>query len=99
MWGFPAHVLELDDGRLLCTYGYRRKPYGVRGTLSHDGGRTWDIANEIVIRDDGGTSDLGYPFSIQLPDGRVLVAYYFNQERPGDLDSTTRYIAGTFLKF
>jgi sialidase-1 len=98
MWGFPAHVLELQDGRLLCAYGYRRKPYGVRATLSLDGGKTWDIGNEIVIRDDGGTSDLGYPFSIQLPGGEVLIAYYFNREKPGDPESNTRYIAGTFLK-
>lgn len=97
MWGFPAHVLELSDGRLLCAYGYRRPPFGVRATLSHDGGETWDIANEIVVRDDGGTSDLGYPVSIELPDGRVLMAYYFNQETPDDPESITRYIAGTFL--
>lgn len=98
MWGFPAHLLELRDGRVLCAYGYRQKPYGVRATLSRDGGRTWDVANEIVVRADGGTSDLGYPFSVQLPDDTVLMAYYFNQERPGDPDSSTRYIAGTRLR-
>jgi hypothetical protein len=97
IWGFPSHVLELRDGRLLCTYGYRRAPYGVRAVLSLDGGQTWDMANEIVIRDDGGASDLGYPVSIELPGGRVLVAYYFNQEKLGDPDSETRYIAGSFL--
>jgi len=98
MWGFPAHLLELRDGRVLCAYGYRQKPYGIRATLSRDGGRTWDVANEIVVRDDGGTSDLGYPFSVQLPDGTVLMAYYFNQERPGEPASSTRYIAGTRLR-
>lgn len=98
MWGFPAHVLELSDGRLLCTYGYRREPYGIRATLSHDGGRSWDIANEIVVRDDGGTYDLGYPVSIELSDGRVLIAYYFIGEGEVDVKNATRYIAGTFLK-
>jgi len=98
LWGFPAHLLELRDGRVLCAYGYRQKPYGVRATLSHDGGRTWDAAREIVVRDDGGNSDLGYPFSVQLPDGTVLMAYYFNQERPGDLASSPRYVAGTRLR-
>ena len=39
MWGFPAHLLELRDGRILCTYGYRRKPYGVRASISKDGAR------------------------------------------------------------
>ncbi len=98
MWGFPAHILELRDGRLLCSYGYRRAPYGVRAVLSSDRGETWDFAHELIVRDDGGSSDLGYPVSIQLADGTVLMAYYFNQQKPGDLDSKTRYIAGTFLK-
>jgi hypothetical protein len=98
MWGFPAHLLELRDGRVLCAYGYRQPPFGVRATLSRDGGRTWDVAGEIVVRDDGGSSDLGYPVSVQLSDGTVLMAYYFNQERPGEPESTTRYIAGTRLR-
>ena len=98
IFGFPAHLLELADGRLLCAYGYRVPPFGVRATLSHDAGHTWDVAREIVVRDDGGTSDLGYPVSVQLADGRVLMAYYFNQEQPGVPDSTPRYIAGTFLR-
>jgi len=98
LWGFPAHLLELRDGRVLCAYGYRQKPYGVRATLSRDGGRTWDVAGEIVVRDDGGSVDLGYPVSVQLPDDTVLMAYYFNQEKPGVPESTTRYIAGTRLR-
>lgn len=80
MWGWPAHVLELADGRLFCSYGYRREPFGVRATLSHDGGRTWDHANEMVLRDDGGVQDLGYPTAVQLPDGRIFVTYYINHE-------------------
>lgn len=98
LWGFPAHLLELRDGRVLCAYGYRQKPYGVRATLSRDGGRTWDASGEIIVRDDGGSVDLGYPVSVQLADGRVLMAYYFNQLKPGDPESTIRYIAGTFLQ-
>ena len=42
MWGCPPHLLALGDGRLLCTYGYRRAPFGVRACLSHDGGETWE---------------------------------------------------------
>src|SRR5437762_1621151 len=30
MWGCPPHVLALGDGRLLCVYGHRRPPYGIR---------------------------------------------------------------------
>ena len=98
MWGWPAHLLELKDGRILCTYGYRREPYGVRASLSGDGGKTWDVEKEIVLRDDGGSGDLGYPSSVELPDGRVLTIYWFNQEKPGDPESEVRYIAGTFYR-
>jgi len=78
IWGRPAHLLQLRSGRILCTYGYRREPFGVRAVLSEDEGETWDMDNEIVIRDDGVTSDLGYPASIQLDDDQVLTVYYFN---------------------
>lgn len=98
MWGFPAHLLELKDGRILCTYGYRRPPYGLRACISADGGKSWNIQNEIILRDDGGTRDLGYPSSVQFPDGRVLTTYWFNQEKPGDPKSETRFIAGTFYR-
>ena len=64
------------------TYGYRRPPLGVRACLSSDCGKTWDLANEIVLRLDGGTlpeqnrkvadADLGYPTSVQLADGSNL---------------------------
>ena len=44
---------------------------------------------EIVIRDDGIHSDLGYPASVQLRDGRVLTVYYFHGE------DGIRYIGGS----
>lgn len=80
MWGHPAHVMSLADGRLLCTYGYRRPPFGVRACLSEDNGRTWDIGHEIILRDDGTSRDVGYPTSVQLPDGTILTAYYIHGE-------------------
>ena len=85
--GWPAHLLKLRDGRILCAYGRRVEAGGVRAVLSEDGGLTWDLDNEVVLRDDGGydsslrggygwRSDVGYPVSTQLSDGRVLTAYY-----------------------
>lgn len=52
IWGYPAELIKLHDGRILMIYGYRRKPYGVRGCLSPDG-VTWDVANEFVITEGG----------------------------------------------
>lgn len=88
IWGYPPHLLKLRDGRVLCSFGYRREPMGVRAVLSHDGGVTWDMDNVIVLRDDGGApsqfrpdvtnggSDVGYPISTQLSDGSILTVYY-----------------------
>jgi sialidase-1 len=78
MWGHPAHVLTLSDGRLLCTYGYRREPFGVRACVSTDCGQTWDMEHEYVLRTDGVNVDVGYPSSAQLADGTVLTVYYIN---------------------
>ena len=36
---------------------------------------TWDTDNTYVLRDDG-VGDLGYPGSVQLPDGSILTVYY-----------------------
>ena len=82
--GKPPHLLRLADGRLLVTYGYRHEPYGERACLSHDGGRTWDYAHELILRDDAPTGDLGYPATTQLDDGTLLTVYY-QQERAGEM--------------
>ncbi len=78
--GFPQHLTQLADGRILATYGYRYYPLGIRGCFSRDGGLTWDVANEVVIRDRGIHEDLGYPVSVQLADGRIASAYYYNSK-------------------
>lgn len=89
MWGHPPSVNLLKDGRLLCCYGYRREPYGVRACLSHDGGITWNMDKEIVLRDDGDSGDVGYPSTVQLDDGSLYTVYYLHGE------DAIRHIAGT----
>jgi len=76
MWGGPPYVLDLEDGRLLCLYGHRRHPYGIRGCISADGGQTWDIDREIIIRPDLPNRNLGYPSAVLQAPGRVFAAYY-----------------------
>jgi hypothetical protein len=89
--GNPAAMIALADGRLCCAYGVRNAPYGIRARLSEDGGSTW--GREIILRADGGCWDLGYPRSVQRPDGLVVTAYYFNEHQ-----SSERYIAATIWK-
>lgn len=76
IWGFPPQLLTLRDGRLLCSVGVRREPFGVRAVISADGGRSWDVAHPAVLRADGETRDLGYPVSVQLDDASIFTVYY-----------------------
>lgn len=75
LWGFPPHLLQLSDGRILCSYGYRRTPFGQRACISEDG-ITWKLEDEVVLRDDAVNKDLGYPVSIELEPGHILTVYY-----------------------
>ncbi len=86
--GNPPDLLKLHDGRLLLVYGYRSPPYSIRARLSADDGATW--SEEIFLRDDGGYWDLGYPRSVQRPDGRIVTVYYITDGKESE-----RYIAAT----
>jgi hypothetical protein len=90
--GHPLHSLRLPNARVLLVYGYRHKPYGVRARVLDAECTNFASAPEFVIRDDGGTTDLGYPWSVQLDGRRVLVVYYFNR------DGGPRHIAGSVLE-
>ena len=82
MIGHPADLIQLADGRILCTYGVRpgthADPGGIRATFSNDNGETWQIEKEVQIRNDFLNHDIGYPESLQMADGRIFTVYYFN---------------------
>lgn len=108
IWGHPPHLLRLESGAVLCVYGYRRPPYGVRACLSHDECATWDIRNELVLRNDGPDGDVGYPTSVQLADGRIFTVWYMTEAQAGaqgvghsavfGAGSTLGYIGGSFYR-
>ena len=75
--GHPPDLLRLQDGRILLSYGHRHAPLGVRAVVSSDEGETWDLEHIWALREGGGSSDLGYPHSVQLGDGTVVTVYYF----------------------
>ena len=89
--GHPHHALRLPDDRIFLVYGYRHEPFGIRARVLDPDCRSFD-APELVLRDDGGSGDLGYPWSCLTKDGRVLAVYYFSQA------DGARHIAGTFLE-
>lgn len=95
-WGGPTDLTLLNDGRLLAVYGYRVRPYGIRARVSEDDGNTW--GPELVLRDDAGSWDLGYPRTVKLSGGRVLTAYYFNRaDDETQCDGGVRHIAATIF--
>lgn len=74
--GLPPHLLVLEDGRLLATYGRRTKTHGGYGeyaSVSSDGGRTWDF--EVKLSG-AKNYDLGYPATVELARGELLTVYY-----------------------
>ena len=90
--GHPLNALRLPDNRVLLTYGYRHKPFGIRARILNGECTNFKTSPEIVLRDDGSNSDIGYTWPVQLNKDRVLVTYYFN------LENGTRHIAGTILE-
>jgi sialidase-1 len=90
--GHPHHALGLPDGRVLLVYGYRHAPFGVRARVLNAECTDAATAPEVVLRDDGGNGDLGYPWATMVSDKRALVVYYFNRA------DGTRHIAGTFVE-
>ena len=89
--GHPLHALRLPDDRVLLTYGYRHKPFGIRCRILNAECTDFTTAPEMVLREDGGGFDIGYPWSVQLDAKHVLVTYYYN------VSDGNRHIAGTIL--
>lgn len=87
----PAHVQRLKNGKLLLTYGNRiAGEFGVAVKFSDDNGKTW--SKESLIIDDLTSRDSGYPSSVQLPDGKIMTAYY-----SVGVGSHQRYHMGTVI--
>ncbi len=86
--GSPAGMIRLQDGRICLTYGFRAAPFGIRARLSADNGATW--SPELLLRTDGSGRDLGYPRTVQRPDGKIVTLCYFQ-----DAIAPERYIGAT----
>ena len=77
--GGPAHLLLTTAGDLLLTYGRREAPFGECVRISTDGGKTF---SEEKFVSHGVSRDLGYPSTVELPDGSFYTVFY--QQLAGD---------------
>lgn len=86
--GNPATLTRLADNSLALAYGVRLSPYGIRARVSRDNGLSW--TEETILRGDGSSWDIGYPRTVQRPDGKCVTIYYYHNS-----DTPERYIAAT----
>jgi hypothetical protein len=99
MWGHPASLLRLVDGRILCTYGYRMHPNpGVRACLSEDGvswkpGDIFTVSAQPHVESD--QLQIGCPSSVELESGNVLTAYQALAIAHEPEQSAKLYLEGT----
>jgi len=82
--GNPPALIRLRDGRLCIAYGYRAPPFAVHARLSRDDGWSW--SEPFILRGGGAGRDLGYPRSVERPDGKIVTVYYFTATT--DVDRT-----------
>lgn len=71
--GHPHHALQLPDQRVLLVYGYRHPPFGIRARVLDAECKNFATAEEIILRDDGGNSDIGYPWATMISKRQALV--------------------------
>ena len=69
----PADLTLLKNGWIVMYFGVRHEPYGVNALVSRDNGVTWDT--RLILCDDLGPNDLGYPSTVKLGD-QLVTAYY-----------------------
>ncbi len=87
IYGYPPQLIRIGSN-ILCTYGYRNVPMGIRAILINDKGEI--LSNEINIKDGGYYSELdklwnrkknkqwhiGYPVSMKLNELDIITIYY-----------------------
>ncbi|MFZ2657983.1 MAG: sialidase family protein [Victivallales bacterium] len=84
-YGGPVHLMRLGDGRLLMSYSHRYEPMGNYAKVSKDCGLTWSAP---FVFGPTRQADMGYPSSVELPDGTMLSAWY--EHIPGRNEAVLR---------
>lgn len=88
----PADLTLLSNGWILMVYGVRHDPFGVQARVSKDGGRTWSCP--LIVCDDLGDSDLGYPSTVRLGERLVTACY----SAPGTWNASDYLGQGAFAR-
>ena len=88
-WGAPGDIVEM--ARRPHRLRLRLSPRAVRHPRPRQRGRRPQLGlASSILRDDGGSWDLGYPRVIEAAPGRLLTVYYMNRKRRSDPDERRR---------
>ncbi len=71
--GSPPHLCKLGNGELIFSYGRRRPPYGICARKVSAAG---EISGDEFRLADCDDDDIGYPATVELPDGSLFTVYY-----------------------
>ena len=82
--GAPAHIMRHSSGAIIVSYGYRDKPFGIRVSISYDGGNSFEEAEYVYHSEFVKPSwneytrgcDIGYASTVELKDGDLLTVFY-----------------------
>jgi len=78
LWGYPAFLSRLSDGRLMTSFSHRREPNGNKVAVSEDNGKTW-FQPEYINKDSA--MDFGYPSTVELSHNQFISMWYDLQDR------------------
>ena len=70
-----VHLTELNDGRIVATYSNYHLPWGTYAIVSTDGGKSWDLEHPIQLSLSNGGDAVGWPVTLQLPDGSLVTSH------------------------
>jgi hypothetical protein len=74
--GQTSWLGDLGDGRLVATYTRRdRMQPGIMVVLSEDGGKTWDLENQVMVWDSVGQEYLGVVHKPSYPASHDNIAF------------------------
>ena len=79
MGGAPPHLFIHSSGTLVCTYGYRLEPFGIKAMFSKDCGKSWNTGYDLYVN--GVLEDIGYPSTVELKDGSMLTVFYAHRTK------------------
>lgn len=71
----PPDLTRLSDGTLMLIFGVRHQPFSIQGIVSRDSGHTW-LSTRLLFADDLPGTDIGYPSTVRLSNGRIITVYY-----------------------